>query len=510
MTIQPAGNRASIRNAVLRPIAEAVPSLINIIGTYEPLKVVVNEVPALSTSSENSAAVYGFGSMIHRLHLAVELGTDRQVPVYITPQAETAGAKAAGEIDFTGSASVLAGTLFLYIGFDLIRISVTSGMTIENLADATVAAVNADENLNYVAAKTPVTFEVTITSKTTGVFGNDGVIALNLEDDQSTPSGVAAAITQPTGGTGLPDIQDALNGMGTGDNRNSLGFTAVAHGYGDDSTTLEAIRDYVGQGDQLVGTYSKNVARPFYSAVSDTTAGSVGLNALITFGDARTTDRATSVFPVPDSNTHPAEIASQYIGIIEREANLVSARSYTGSTFSRVHPGVDAQRWTNDETNRTTSINAGISNSFVVGNVVTIRDTVTLYHPNSIPESSNIYREISNIRKIRNILNSLKVTFDGPPFPGSFIVQDASRISSPQNRALAIDSNIVRSVIFSLIDSWAAEGWLYEVDFAKANVNIALRSANDGFDSVILAILSGVGKNFDNQVQADISTAILS
>jgi phage tail sheath gpL-like len=514
MAIDAAGNLASVKNTVLRPTAEDVPSLINIIGTFEAGKTPGNiETPVLSLSSQNSGSVWGFGSMIHRLHIQAERGSAGQVPVYVTAQAEVAGAAAAGEIDFTGSTGVLAGTLSLYIGFDLVRVAVTDAMTIEELADATVAAINADETLNFTAVKVAVTFEVTLTSKTIGTYGNAATgaqLSVNLESGQSTPTGVTVAFTQPISGSGLPDIQDALDGMGTGDGKNALGFTALVHGYGQDSTTLAAIRDYVGVGDQLVGCFAKEVARNFYSATGEVAAGSAGLAAIIVFGDARTTDRANSIISVPGSYSHPSEIGAQYIGLMERDANLISAKSYGGLQFSRIHGGADADRWTNDRANRKLAVNAGISTTLVDGGVIQLMDTISLYHPNSIPENSNIYREISNLRKIRNILNSLKVTYNGPPFPGSVIVQDANKISSAQTRSVVIDSNVNLGILFALIDAWVGKAWLYEGDFAKANTTTAVRTATDGFDSVIKAILSGVGKIFDNQVQADISTAVLN
>lgn len=510
MSIESAKNLASVQNVVLRPTAEDVASLIAIIGTYEAGKTITDEVPALSLSPEETGATYGFGSMLHRLHIQVNRGSSGQAPVYIVPQAEVAGAAAVGEIDFTGSTGVLAGTLYLYVGFDLVRVPITDGMSIENIADAVVAAVNADSSLNYTASKVAVTFEVEFTSKTIGVFGNFGLLSFNREAGQETPTGITAAFTQPTAGSGLPDIQDALDGMGTGDNKNELGFTALAHGYGQDSTTLDAIRDYIGPGDQLTGTYAKIVARPFYSATGDNAAGSGGLTALIAVGDARTIDRGNMMMPAPGSKSHPSEIGAQYIGIRERIALSSAGRSCGGQAFSRIDPGNDADRWTNSETNRDLAVNAGISTTIVDGGVLKINDEITFYHPNSIPETSNIYREAANIRKIRNILANYKTTFGALTLAKNIIVEDISRVSSLVDRQYAIDIDIVRATHFSLIDAFVGKAWLYESEFAKQNLEVALRAATDGFDSIIKSILSGVNKITDNQIQADISTAVLA
>ena len=512
MSIESAKNLSSIQNVVLKPQAEDVASLIVIIGSYEAGKTIVDEVPALSLSAAETGSVYGFGSMLHRLHLQVERGSGGQVSVYINPQAEAGGAVVAeGIVDFTGSVGVLAGTYYFYIGFDLVRVPVAAADTPTLLGDALVTALANDPSLNFTGVN--AIGVVTLTSKTIGVYGNEATGAAfseNLEHGQVTATGIATALTQPVNGAALPDIQDAVDGMGTGDNKNALGFTAIAQGYGVDATTLDVIRDYVGPGDDLTGLYAKIVARPLYAATGDNAGGSAGLTALLVIGALRTTDRANGIFSVPGSASHPSEIGAQLVGIVERIALTAAARSYGGQSFSRIDPGLDANRWTSSETSRDLAINGGISVSIVDGGVVKINDTVTLYHPGSIPETSNIYRELVNIRKIRNILNSEKVTFGSLTLLKNIIVEDVNKVSSLKDRQFAIDIDIVRSAHFALISSFVKKAWLYESDFAKANLEVALRAGTDGFDSIIKAILSGVNKITDNQVQADISTAILS
>lgn len=512
--VDSAGILSSIQNTVLKPQAENVPRLIVIIGSYEAGKTITDEVPVLSLSSQETGSIYGFGSMLHRLHLQEEIGSAGQVSVYIQPQAETGGAAAAeGEVDFAGSVGVLAGTYSFYIGFDLVRVSVLDADTPTLLGDALEAAINANADLNFTASN--LVGVVTITSKTLGVYANaaGGIGAQfgeNLEAGQETPSGITTALTQPVGGTGLPDIVDALNGLGTGDNKNALGFTAGIHGYGQDSTTLDAILAYIGPGDQLTGTYQKEVARNFYFETGDAVADSAGLSALIVLGNSRKTDRANAICPVPGSNSHPSEIGAQSVGIKEREANRSAGKGYVGFTFSRIHPGLDSDRWTNDRTNRTLAIQAGIGSTTVDGNTVALADTVTMYHPDSVPSTSNIYRELANISKIRNILANEKATFTAQTLAKSIIVEDINTMSSIQDKQFAIDIDTVTGTHITLIKSFNKKGWLYETAFAIANLQVAIRPGTDGFDSIIKAILSGVNKISDNQVQADISIAVLS
>ena len=123
MALESAGTRQSIKNAVHKATAENIARKIYSIGSYEAGKTIVDEVPKLSTSSNFTGSIYGFGSMLHRIHLQAERGTSGQIEFWNVPQAEVAGVAAAGEIDFTGSTGVLAGTLYLYIGFDLVRVA---------------------------------------------------------------------------------------------------------------------------------------------------------------------------------------------------------------------------------------------------------------------------------------------------------------------------------------------------------------------------------------------------
>ena len=506
MTLEAAGVSQSIQNIVLKAQAENIPRKIVIAGTYENGKTIVDEVPELSLNSSVTGSIYGFGSMLHRLHLEAEMGS-AGIQTYIQPQAEVAGSAADGEVDFTGSSGVLSGTLSFYIGFDLIRVSVFDSDTPTLLGGKLANAINADESLNFTAAN--LAGVVTLTSKTIGVYGNFAKFSINREPGQKTPAGIVVAITQPTGGAGLPDIQDALDGLGTGDASNELHFTALIHGYGQDSTTLDAIKNYVGVGDEVVGLYDKDVARPFYSITGDTGAGSAGLSDLLDIGALRTTDRANSIFPVPGSKSHPSEIGAQVVGHIERIANIRPAECYTDTELIRIDPGDSAERWTNDRDDRTIAKQNGISSSLVEAGVVLIKDTITLYHPNTIPVNSNIYRQIANICKIQNMLDSLKVTYKSPTFKGAIIVQDANKVGSAIVRLKVIDEDIVRGVLFGLIDSWVDNAWIFESSFAKKNLVVALREATDGFNSITKAILSGVGESYDNQILADTSTAIL-
>jgi phage tail sheath gpL-like len=499
-----------VQNVQFKTTAQAVPRKQVIIATYDPLKTsVADEVPVLVNSPADTASKFGFGFMAHRLHLANEKGA-QGIETWIQPQAEVVGSQSAGEYDFTGSTGV-AGTLALYIANDRVAVTITSGMTVEEIADAVVAAITNDPNLPVTAAKVAVTFEVTITAKTTGTWGDDITLTTNnLETDTSLADlGITVAITAMAGGAGLPDIQDALDGLGTGDGANEKNFTALIHGYGQDTTTLDAIRDYVGSTDNLTGLYSETVARPLRSLVGDVVAGSAGLTAVKALGNGRKTDRASGVIPVPGSLSHPEEIAAQVIGHCERINNERAAEHYTGVALIGVDPGDTAQRWTNDYDDRDSAVKSGSGTTLVENGVVVLKDVITFSHPDGVAVESNGYREFVNISKLQNIMFNIKLNFSRSKWQGVIVVDDTNKVSSSVDRQKARDAQAVKDDLVVLAQAFESKAWLYQGQFTIDNIEVETRVGADGFNTVFPCILSGVGKIYDNRVNFDTSIAIL-
>lgn len=505
-----AGVGAGVQNVQFKSVSENVPRKIVIIGTQLAAKSLAAEIPFLSLSPAFTGSVAGFGSMLHRLHVAADLGA-QGIETWIQPQVEAASSVAAtGELDFTGSTGVLAGTLAIYISNLRVAVAITDAMTIEEIADAVVAKINADENLPVVALKVAVTFEVTITSKSEGPWGNDISLSFNNLSTDEIPTGIIAAVsTAMSSGAVLPDMVPALEGLGIGDGANEKQFTTMIHGYGQDTTVLGDILTYVGATDNLSGLYSETVARPFYSTVGDVLAGSSGLTTALAFTANRRTDRATSFFPVPGSLSNPHEIAAQSVGHAERTANEITAQGYEGIVLIGVDPGSIVDRWTNDYNDRDIAVKGGVSTSRVVSGNVVMSDFITMSRPDSTPVSSNAYREVVNIVKIQNILNSIVANFSQNKWQGIIIVDDVALVTSSIDRQKARDIQSVKNDYYSLVDSWVKKAWVFQGAFIKQNLTVEIRSATDGFNSIVPIILSGVGKISDNRINADTSIAIL-
>ena len=507
-----AGVGSAVKNVQFIPAAENVPRKILIIGTYDPLKtLVVDEVPVQILSPEDAADKFGFGFMIHRLAIAADLGANG-VETWVCPQTETSAA-AVGAADFTGASGVLAGTVYMYIAGIPVPFAVEDADDVTAIGDAAVAAITANSDLPVTAVNT--VGDVAITSKSEGLYGNDITIRFNIQPGNEFPAGITSvAVTDMVTGLGTPAIADALAGLGTGDDANEAFFTDVVHGYGFETTTLDAISAYVGTGNDFTGLYSKTVARPFRALTGDITAGSAGLVALVAIGVLRKTDRSQGIVPVPDSATHPAEIAAQAIGHMARINNSVVAQTYNGTVMIGVDPGdKGSDRWTSEFDNRDAAVNAGICATKVENGVVILQNMVTFYHPDSVPVTSNGYREMVNISKIQNLLDSQRALFETDKYQGFFIVSDVAEVTNVTDRLKAVDVDTVKDDLVLLYYAWASKGWIAEAAFsidalAEAG-SVSIRAGGDGFDIINKVVLSGVGNIVDALTQFDISFSVL-
>ena len=504
---------STVKNVQFKPSANNIPHKILLIGTYDPAKTeVVDEVPKLVLSPEDVGAQTGFGFMLHRLAVQSFLGGNG-VETWMIPQSET-GTAAAGEIDFAASTGVLAGTMFLYIAGILVSVSITAAMTVEEIADAVVAAITADSSIPVTATKTAVTFEVVLTSKSKGPWGNDITLKFNIKAGEVLPTGVSAAITDMTGGATNPDIQDALDSLGTGDDANEAFFTEMVHGYGQETATLDIISNYVGAGNDFIGLYDKLVGRPFRVLTGDIATGSAALTALIVIGDGRKLDRANGIVSVPGSANHPSEIAAQAVGFMAKINNDRAAQSYIGIPLIDIDPGEQSDRWTNDYDNRDTAVKAGISPTKISNGVVTLQNVVTFYHPDNVPVDSNGYRSMRNISILQNIMANVRITFEQEKWQGISIVEDVTKVTSTVDRQKARDIDAVIDDLVALAKAFEAKAWIFTASFTidklKEPGAVEIRPGAIGFDSILSVILSGEGGILDTVTEFDTSIAVLT
>ncbi|HBH47491.1 MAG TPA: hypothetical protein DDX98_02575, partial [Bacteroidales bacterium] len=409
---------------------------------------------------------------------------------------------AAGSIVVTGPATE-AGTLYIYISGELVTVPVASADSATVIGDAIESAINSDINLAVTASNAAGT--VTVTCKAKGTYGNFITIESNLGFGEETPAGVSLALTDLTGGATDPDIDDAL----TGTNLNQEWFTGLAHAYSGIAANLDKLSVYNGIGNTQTGLYDNLVFRPFQSAIGDVTAGSGGFTAIKALADARKTDRTNGAVSVPGSPNHPAEIAAEYLAIVETLGASDSGSGVSdtvGQILVDVLPGSTADRWTDDYDSRDAAVKFGSAPTIYEDGVVKLQNAVTFYHPDSVADENNGYRFRANISKVWNIGNAFKVNFSQDRWKGVVIVADVS-LAADNDKARDVDAVIADLV--ALTNSFESFGWIFQGEYSKDNLTVTLRVTGTGFDTDYPVILSGVGGIMNSQILFDTSFAAL-
>jgi len=504
---------ATAENVTFQPTAENVPRKILIIGTYDPLKTgVVDEVPVQILSPADAGDKFGFGFPVHRMAIKAFAGSGG-IECWVQPQSEVAGSQAAGSITVTGPATE-AGTIYLYVAGDLVTVTVANADTDSVIATAIAAAINADDDLPITASA--ALGVVTTTAKDTSTYGDGVNMSLNLGLNQALPAGVAIVFVQQTGGAGVPDINDALDGLGTGDAANEANFTDVVHTYGQDSSTITKLSTYNGIGNDFVGLYTKTIGRPFRVLDGDTVVGSAGLTAVKAIGDGNKLDRTNGIICVPGSPNHPSEIAAAAMGVMAKTNQNRAAETYVGKVIPGIIPGMTdgtGDRWTDDYDNRNSAMLSGISPTAVKNNAVVMQFVYTFYHPAGVAQSSNYWKSQRNISIMQNELFNIRQNFENERWQGIIIVADVTKVTNAIDRQKARDRKAVLGDLLELTESFEAHAWIYSASFTIDKLKsdpslVTIRVGGDGFNVFLPLVVSGEGGIFDNVLQVDASLAV--
>lgn len=507
-----AGVFAAAKNKQFVSGAAVLPRKIILIGTYNPAlnPLADEEKLVLVTSAAEVGAKFGQGFNLHRLAIGAFDGS-RGVETWVIPMDEAGGAvAAAGDVLFDGTATA-AGVVNLYIGHDRVPVNIAKGDTSDNVATKVAAAVTAEADLPVLAVVDGVTTDqVNFTAKSKGVYGNFIRISFNAGFQEEFPAGVdAVSVTQPTGGVGVPGITDALNAMGTGDNRNEKYFTDGCHGFTNDTTTISAIDDYVGPGNDFVGCYSKTIARPLRFL-----DGSVSndLGGLITLTDTVKEVRAAGLVWVPTSISHPSEFAASAIGIMARINNNRAEESYIDQPLPKVIAG-GVNALTNQYANRDTAVKNGISPTLNQNGAVVLQNVVSFYRPDDVPVASNGYRSMRNISIIQNMLFNVKLNFSQEKWEGISIVADTAKVSNSISREKARDISSVIDDLLALTLAFERFAWIFTAAFTISKLQegglVTIRPGGTGFNSTLPVIFSGEGGILDTVVEFDTSLDVL-
>jgi phage tail sheath gpL-like len=272
-----------------------------------------------------------------------------------------AGAAATGTLTVIGEPSE-AGTLNLYIGGKPVRVGVSPLQSESQLASDVANTINANEDLAVTASANAGV--VTLTAKHKGAEGNGINVVLNYYTGEATPRGIAVTLSPFAGGTGNPDILEAIAAISTG------AFYTIVTPWTDlaNVTALESeLQSRWGGLDMRAGHAFLYKPGTF--------------SQLSAYGDARNSPHST-VVGLNKCPTLPWVIATQFAAAVELSGANDPAVPFRGLRLPDVLAPSENNRFTDAE--RNLLLHDGISTIiFDASGVAMVEQVITTYQSNS-------------------------------------------------------------------------------------------------------------------------------
>lgn len=420
------------------------------------------------SSAAEAGQIFGYGSPIHLAAMQLlpkngdGVGT---VPVTVYPLKDAGTATAAtGEITPSGAQTAAAAYCVDVNGIKSEQFVISVGDSIESIVSAMSIAVNAVLEMPVTA--TGSSTKLTLTSKWKGASANG--IKVSIEGD--TAAGTTFAITQPTGGLVNPSVQTALDAIGNVWVTMALNCLNI-----DDTTALDAYSTF---GD---GRWGALVRKPLVVFTGNTAAD---VDAATVVTDARKTDKVNSQLVAPGSSNLPFVVAARALARIAVIANNNPARDYGSQALTGLVPGTDGQQWLYNV--RDKAVKRGSSTVEVRDEVVTLSDTVTMYHPSGDPTPA--YRYVCDIVKLQNIIFNIDLRFSNAEWDGAPLIPDDQPTVNPD----AKKPKMAVAEAWGVLDNLGLNALISDPETAKQNTFAEISSENPKrLDMVVPVQLSG-------------------
>lgn len=414
--------------------------------------------PIFVSGTDAAVTLFGAGSQLARMVSAFR-ANDPFTELWCLPVVEPSGGDAAaGSLAFTGPASA-AGTLTIYIAGQKVSVAVASGDTATEIGDAVEAAITALTSLPVTAANTDGT--VALTAKWKGSTGNDIDVRLNYRGvlgGEATPAGVGVTVTEPTSGSGAPDLSGAITAMG------DEPFDFIGHCF-TDSTSLDAIETELGPD---TGRWAWN--RRLYGHAFTSAAGSV--STLSTLGNARN-DPHASIMGITGSPTPPWEVAGAFTARAAQALINDPARPIQSLELVGVMAPAIADRQTLSE--RNVLLYDGVSVAYVNSDgSVRIGRAITTYQKNAYDVADDAWLDVNTPATLWTVLRRIEQRMTSK-FPRHKLANDGTRFGPGQ---AVVTPKVIRAEIIALYRELEFDGLVENVDAFKANL-IVERNVND-------------------------------
>ena len=413
--------------------------------------------PTLISSLAQAKSKFGNGSQITQMFDGY-FENNTSVEVYALPISDPdSGAAARGTFTVSGTATA-AGTLALYIYDESVQVGIAEGDEAADVAESIAAAINADVDLPVTAEASEAA--VTVTAKHKGIIGNDIILGLNRGGEangEETPAGLTVTISDMTGGSGNPDVEEAIINLGEEQ------YDFVVSGF-TSAEILKALSSYM---NDKTGnwSYTKQLYGHVWAAYRGT------CSELQTLGKGYN-DQHLSIMGV---NGTPSPIWKWAAGLAGSAATSIAADParplQTLTIYGVTAPDV-ADRFILSE--RETLLKNGISTYTVNSGTVQIDRVITTYQKNAYGQADNSYLSVETLYTSAYILRKLRSVITSK-YGRHKLADDGTRFGEGQ---AIVTPKIIRAELITAYDQMEYEGLVENAEEFKKAL-IVERNQND-------------------------------
>jgi len=407
------------------------------------------DTPILIESYDHAVQLAGRASMLAQMVKTAKAANRVNEMWAILVAAPDAGVAAHGSVTFAGPASA-AGTVPLLVDGRLIQVGVAANATAATIATATVAAINADPDLAVTAAVDGVdSARVNITCDWKGVTGNGIDLRVGYWRGLLLPSGVTATIAAFAGGTGVPDLADAIDALATRQYHHVVTPFTDAVSLAAAAEEMERRWDAMVQMEGQVWTAAK---------------GSLG--TLTTLGTGLNSD-ALSVIGIGKSPTNPWIAAAAYGAACAKALGIDPARQLRGIELKDVLPPEEVDQLADEDRNILLYKGIATCTPTVDGQML-IERAVTSYQTNvaGLPDPSRL--DVMTVAVASAMRETLR-NYVTSHFPDYKLADDGTNWAPTQR---VMTPKLFRGHVIHVARLWEEVAWVESVDAWKDEIAV--------------------------------------
>ncbi len=429
-------------------------------------------------SAEEAKTLAGVGSNLAEMFDSGWFKTNTTNEVFMVALEDDGGATAA-TLELTPTASSAeAGTIYMYVNGNLIRVGTSDDDAVSDITAAITEAVNADVDLPVTAADG--TTIVTLTAKNGGTLGNQIDVRFNVNVNESFPTGVSVASAVGSAGATDPDIADAIAAIP--DEIYNLFVNPYT-----DSTNMTALAT------ELERRWGNTVQLDGHAiqAYGGTTS------VVATYGDTLNSQYFTVIDSGKDTMQPEYVWAASTGGLMAGNASVDPALPFSSLEISGVTGDDEADRRNYSEKN--TLLNAGISTHMVLTDgSVTVGRLVTTYKTNGVGAEDTSYQNTNTLFNLSYLRQSY-ITHKQTTFAQRKLADDGTVFGSGQP---VVTPSINKGDTLALYQTWINLGLVEDIDaFEETLVSERDEINRSRINETMQPILVGQFYQIDNTLQ---------